>query len=219
MSAELRILDRDEFIARASYDLDVAQERRSKKMMEKPTKPSLAERAKLYNTARAEGANPDEAAQAAGWKNLNTARACCNKGGIKLSTKAPTTDETPPSKAPAGIEETYTFTDATPPRKAATINQDFEAAFPMPDKPVMVNETVVVANETPVLANEPAQNADKPVKACTLRPCCWFGKDFVYFESEEYIEIKPKNGESIQLTPVALKQFSEELKELLEIIK
>lgn len=197
----IRTLDRDEFIARASYDLDVAQERRSK-VMEKPTKPSLANRVTLFNHLLAEGANPDEAAQGAGWKNLNTARACCNKGGIKLSTKASTVK-------------------VAPPRKAATINQDFEAAFSKPDKPVTVNETVIVADETPISANDPEPVQDKPLEVRTLRPYCWTSLEtnLIYIDCGESIEIKPRSGDSIMLTPRLLKQFSEEINELLEIIK
>lgn len=195
MSAELRILDRDEFIARASYDLDVAQERRSKKMMEKPTKPSLAERAKLYNTARAEGANPDEAAQAAGWKNFNSAHVNCYKAGIKISGKKSTVK-------------------AAPPRKAAVINQEFEEAFSKPDKPV-------TANDIPISANDPEPVQDKPLEVRTLRPYCWTSLEtnLIYIDCGESIEIKPRSGDSIMLTPRLLKQFSEEINELLEIIK
>jgi hypothetical protein len=159
----------------------------------------LAERAEQYNAALADGANPDEAAQAAGWKNLNTARACCSKGGIKLSTKAP-----------AGTEL---------PRKAAEINQEFDAALPKPGKPATVNESVSIANEAPVLANDPVPGLDRPAEVRTLRPCCWYGKDFQYTDTGDCIVITPLDGKGLQLSYEALKQFSEEINELLEIIK
>lgn len=211
MTTKFRVLDREEFIMRAAYDLDGAQERSTKKVMEKPAKPSLANRVTLFNHLLAEGANPDEAAQGAGWKNLNTARACCSKGGIKLSTKASTVN-------------------AAPPRKAAVINQEFDEAFKKPPtpgpvfangapKPVTVNETVSVANETPVFAKDPRPSPDKPTKACTLRPFCWYGKNFIYTDNGDYIDIQPREGNEFQFTREDLKQFSEELKELLEIIK
>ncbi len=192
----MRILDHEEFLARASYDLDVAQERRKVKVLDKPTKPTVAERAAQYNAARAEGANPDEAAQAAGWKNFNSAKANCCKVGVKISTKAPTVE-------------------AAQPRKAAVINQDFEAALPKPDKPVTVNETVTVAkSDDPAPARE-----NKPIEAHTLRPCRWFGKDFIYTDIGDCIDIRPKEGAGFQLTLEGLTQFSEEINELLEIIK
>lgn len=195
MTTKFRVLDREEFIMRAAYDLDGAQERSNKKVMEKPTKPTVAERANLYNRLRAEGANPDEAAQTAGWKNFNSAKANCCKVGVKISTKAPTVE-------------------AAQPRKAAVINQDFEAALPKPDKPVTVNETVTVAK-----SDDPAPVPDKPIEVRTLRPCSWIGKDFLYTDNDDYIEITPHKGNLIQLTYESLKQFSEEINELLEIIK
>ena len=194
MTTKFRVLDREEFIMRAAYDLDGAQERSNKKVMEKPAKPTAAERATLYNRLRAEGANPDEAAQAAGWKNFNSAQASCCKNGIKISTKAATVE-------------------AAQPRKAAVINEKFEEAFSKPDKPVTVNETVTVAK-----SDDHAPVPDKPRKHA-LRSCSWEGKDFLYTDAGDYIEITPHKGNLIQLTHESLRQFSEEINELLEIIK
>lgn len=193
MATIQRPLDREEFMERVSYDLEKAKERSTKKVMEKPTKPTVAERANLYNRLRAEGANPDEAAQTAGWKNFNSAYNSCIAAGIKISAKASTVE-------------------AAPPRKAATVNKEFDDLFKAPDKPVTVNETVTVAND-------PAPVPDKPIEVRTLRPCSWIGKDFLYTDNDDYIEITPHKGNLIQLTPNALKQFSEEINELLEIIK
>lgn len=57
---------------------------------------------------------------------------------------------------------------------------------------------------------------DKPR---TLRPICWNGKHFIYTDVGEYIDIQPREGNDFQLTHDDLRQFSEEINELLEIIK
>lgn len=76
-----------------------------------------AERAALYDRLMDEGANPDEAAQGAGWKNYNSAYNCLIRAGIQINRKT----------------GTHAIIDATgepiAKPKPTVINQDFEDAF------------------------------------------------------------------------------------------
>lgn len=188
MYTELRILDREEFVTRAVLDLGIDSTKKKhierRKPMEQKTASSVTERASLYAKLREEGANPDEAAQAAGWKTFNSAQSSCNAAGIKISSKAP-----------------YLLAGAAP-------ASDEPVPAPTPEPPTPEPACALIPGKMALV--------DKPR---ALRPVSWQGKDFLYVDNGGYIEIMPRESTAIQLSYDALKQFSEELQELLEIIQ
>lgn len=161
--------------------------------VEKKPAATLPERAALYARLRTEGANPDEAAQAAGWKDFKSAQVCCCKTGCRISAKPPYLI---PDEPPRNIPKPEPAPDLTPVPVAVK-----------PPKPTPEPACALIPDRMALM--------DKPR---TLRPCSWYGKDFQYTDTGDSIVITPLDDESIRLTYDALKQFSEELQELLEII-
>lgn len=149
--ARVRPLEREEFITRVCHDLGLGQPRaRKEKGKEKnvetqSNKPTIEERAVLYDRLRDEGSNPDEAAQTVGYNNFNSLCNAMGKKGIRVSRKK-------------GVPYSISRLPIEPPRKAAVINEEFEKLFDEADAAAeaYITEKHAQTDETPIVIDTPS---------------------------------------------------------------
>lgn len=179
--------------------------------VEKKTASTLAERAALYARLRTEGANPDEAAQAAGWKNLTSAQASLGPNGIRISAKAP---YLLPDDAPRRVPKAEPVLAPVP---EPAVAEAIPAPVPVPTPEPAVAETTPAP--APALIPDRMALEDKPGhRTYALAPCWLSHETRLLYIPDQYsaaITIRPLSGERpITTTPDQLAQIAEEINEL-----